>query len=59
MNTMDDFQIGQKLCFKSHKALMTMALYLSSEGYGVAIIGYHDMYEHILTITALPEEVGD
>lgn len=56
---MVDFQIGQKLCFKSHKALMSMALYLSSEGYGIALLGYHDMYEHILTITALPKEEGD
>lgn len=56
---MDSFEIGQRLHFKSHRLLMSMALYLSSEGYGVAIFGYHDMYENILTITALPEEEGD
>ena len=38
---------------------MAQALYLSSEGYGVAQLGDHDMYENILTITAIPEqEVG-
>lgn len=56
---MDRFQIGQRLQFNSHSKLMAMALYLSSEGYGVALVGYHDMYEHILTITALPKEEGD
>ena len=35
---------------------MTMALSLSADGYGVAQLGYHDMYENILTITALPEQ---
>ena len=47
---------GEKIKFNTHNALMTKALYLSAEGYGVAIIGYHDMFEHILTITDLPEE---
>lgn len=56
---MDRFEVGQRLQFKSHRQLMLVALNLSSEGYGVALFGYHDMYEHILTITALPEEEGD
>jgi len=47
---------GEKIKFSTHQTLMTKALYLSAEGYGVAIIGYHDMFEHILTITDLPEE---
>ena len=53
---MANLELGQKIQFKSRRALMAMALYLSAEGYGVAILGYHDIYSHVLTITALPEE---
>lgn len=56
---MDELQIGQRIQFKTRRQLMAQALYLSSEGYGVAQFGYHDMYENILTITALPEQEVD
>ena len=56
VSIMADLELGQKIQFKSHRALMAMALNLSAEGYGVAILGYHDIYSHVLTITALPEE---
>jgi len=48
--------LGDKIHCKDNRDLRRWALHLSAEGYGVAIIGYHDIYEHILTITALPEE---
>ena len=54
-----ELQIGQKLQFKSRRSMMTMALSLSADGYGVAQLGYHDMYENILTITALPEQEAE
>lgn len=53
-------QIGDKVKCNSNRDLNKWALILSSEGYGIAVLGYHDIYEHILTITALPEqEVAD
>jgi len=56
---LDNLKVGQQIQFNSRRQLMAQALYLSSEGYGVAQLGYHDMYENILTITAIPEqEVG-
>lgn len=52
---MDDFlQEGDKIQCKDARDLRYWALNLSAQGYGVAVIGYHDIYEHILTITALP-----
>ena len=53
---MTEYREGEKIQFSSQKALMVKALHLSAEGYGIGIIGYHDMYEHILTIMAVPEE---
>ncbi|MBR6507461.1 MAG: hypothetical protein IKT37_07680 [Clostridia bacterium] len=48
-------KIGDKLRCKSWKELKRIAFHLSSEGYGVQVIGFHDMSENILTIAALPE----
>ena len=50
-----DLQIGDRIHCKNWKDLRTTALQLSAEGYGVAVIGFADMSEDILTITALPE----
>lgn len=53
---MADLNIGNRIQCKSDRDLKNLALNLSSEGYGIAILGYHDLYEHVLTITALPEQ---
>lgn len=50
------YAVGDRLKFKSWTGLKTKALNLSAQGYGVAVIGFGDMSENILTITALPEE---
>ena len=51
---MDVLNLGDKIHCKDNRDLRRWALQLSSEGYGVAILGYHDIYQHILTVTALP-----
>ena len=51
--------LGDKFHFADHKELRSWALNLSADGYGVAIIGYHDIHDNILTITALPEGDND
>ena len=53
---MSDFELNQKIHFRTWKELKKKAFQLSSLGYGVAVIGFNDMSENILTITALPEE---
>lgn len=50
-----DLQIGDRIHCNSWQDLRITALNLSAEGYGVAVIGFADMSENILTITALPE----
>ena len=52
---MTDFELNQKIHFRTWKKLLSTAFHLSSLGYGVAVIGFADMSENILTITALPE----
>ena len=51
--------LGDKFHFASYKELRSWALHFSADGYGVAIIGYHDIHDNILTITALPEGDND
>lgn len=51
-------QLGDKIHCKNWKDLKRTALSLSSQGYGVTVIGFADMSADTLTITALPEE-GD
>lgn len=53
---MNQYVIGDKIKFNSHKALLAKALHLSAEGYGIGILGYHDMFEHILTILQVPDQ---
>ena len=48
-------EIGDRIYCKSHRDLKTTALHISSEGYGVAVIGFQDIDDNVLTITALPE----
>ena len=51
-----DYKLGDKLSCKSWSELKRKAFQISSLGYGVEVIGFHDMSENILTITALPEK---
>lgn len=48
--------IGYKIRCKSWRELKSIAFKLSSEGYGVAVIGFANINECVLTITALPEK---
>ena len=52
-------QLGDKIQCKDNRDMRRWALNLSAEGYGIALLGYHDIYENILTITALPEGEGE
>ena len=51
-----EYKLGHKILCLSSRDLRLRALNLSSNGYGVAVIGFKDIDEHILTITALPED---
>ena len=54
-NTNREFTQGEKIHCKSWQDLFTTALCLSSKGYGVAVIGFSDMSDDILTVTEVPE----
>lgn len=47
-----EFHCGDKIQCKKWKELRKTALILSSIGYGVSVIGFSDMSDNILTITA-------
>ena len=49
------YQVGDRINFKRWRDLLEKALVLSSVGYGVGVIGFGDMSDNVLTITALPE----
>lgn len=49
------YQIGDRIQCKGWKKLKNKALQLASLGYGVAVLGFSDMADNVLTITALPE----
>ena len=49
------YQVGDRIHFKRWRDLLENALVLSSVGYGVGVIGFGDMSDNVLTITALPE----
>ena len=49
------YKEGDKIHCLSWCDLRTTALILSSKGYGVAVIGFGDMSDDILTVTAVPE----
>lgn len=50
-----NFRVGDEILFTTWKLLKASALMLSSIGYGVAVIGFTNMSNNVLTITALPE----
>ena len=50
--------IGTRIKCKSWRELKNYAFSLSSEGYGVTVIGFADMSDNVLTITALPDKEG-
>lgn len=51
--------LGDRIYCTSWRDLKKTALQLSSEGYGVTVIGFSDMSDNILTITALPEKTKE
>lgn len=54
-----DLKAGDKIHCLTWETLKHIALKLSSDGFGVAVIGFGDMSDNILTITALPERPKD
>lgn len=48
------FHVGDRIKCRDWKDLKQSALEMSADGYGVAVIGFSDMSDDILTITALP-----
>lgn len=54
-----DLRLGDRIKCKNWKDLKRTAFALASEGYGVTVIGFGDMSDDILTITALPEKPKD
>lgn len=53
---LEDIQVGKRISCQTWHDLKVKALYLSSIGYGVAVNGFKDMSDNVLTITAMPEE---
>ena len=51
-----EYEVGDKIHCVSWLDVRTTALILSSKGYGVAVVGFSDMSDDILTVTAVPEE---
>ena len=51
----NNFRVGDEILFTTWKLLKASALMLSSIGYGVAVIGFGNISNNVLTITALPE----
>lgn len=65
MSKLSNNKESEKLCIGSRIKSVTFremkwkAYRLSSQGYGVSIIGLSDIEDHVLTITALPESSAD
>ena len=51
--------IGSRLESVTFMEMKRKAFQLSSQGYGVSIIGFSDIENHVLTITALPGRSAD
>lgn len=51
-------EVGTRIKCKSWRELKNYAFNLSSEGYGVEVIGFADMSDNVLTVTALPDKEG-
>ncbi|MBR4490052.1 hypothetical protein IKP13_05390 [bacterium] len=47
-------KVGDRIHCRSWKDLKSSAFQMSAEGYGVSIIGFGDMSENVLTVTAVP-----
>ena len=52
-------RLGSRIKCHNWKDLKNYALALSAEGYGVAVYGFQDMSDNVLTITAEPWEEED
>ena len=55
MDNQKQYEVGDKIECATFQKMKWMAFRLSSKGYGVAVIGLHDIEEHTLTITEVPE----
>lgn len=53
---LEDIHVGKRISCRNWYDMRVKALYLSSIGYGVAVDGFKDMSDNVLTITAIPEE---
>lgn len=47
-------QNGDRIHCHSWKELKELAFHMSAEGYGVSVLGFGDMSENVLTVTAVP-----
>lgn len=56
---MNKLNVGDKIHCKNGRDLKHTAFELSSEGYGVAVIGYADIEDYVLTITAGKEQTDE
>ena len=56
MESQTEYEVGDRIECVFPTVLKRTAFHLSSRGYGVAIIGLSDIENHVLTVTALPEE---
>ena len=56
MDNQKQYEVGDKIECATFQKMKWMAFHLSSKGYGVAVIGLADIEDHVLTVTALPEE---
>lgn len=48
------YHIGDRIKCKNIRELRNLAFLLSTDGYGVAVQGYADLLDNVLTVTALP-----
>lgn len=56
---LEDIHVGKRISCRTWDDLRVKALYLSSIGYGVAVNGFKDMSDNVLTITAIPEQESE
>lgn len=55
MEAKRDLCLGDRIKCKNWQDMKITALNLSADGYGIAVIGFSDMQDFVLTIMALPE----